>query len=99
MNRNTIIIFETSNKTNLLEPAFDIDLHTMGTLPEEVQEEILKHIDKSHSECRLSENDALWKAKCLKEIIKPLGYVNMQFRNKQSRYMPLKRAYPSVTWL
>ncbi|MCW2256036.1 hypothetical protein M2263_002127 [Providencia alcalifaciens] len=99
MNRNTITIFETSNRTDLLEPAFDIDLHTMGTLPEEVQEEILKHIDKSYSECRLSENDVLWKANCLKEIIEPLGSVNMRFCNKRSRYKSLKRAYPSVTWL
>ena len=97
--KNTIIIFETSNRTDLLEPAFGIDLHTMGTLPEEVQEEILKHIDTSYSECRLSENDVLWKAKCLKEIIEPLGSVDMQFCDKRSRYTSLKRAYPNVTWL
>ncbi|MGJ7975213.1 hypothetical protein ACK2MR_07005 [Providencia hangzhouensis] len=97
--RNTIIIFETSNRTDRLEPAFDIDLHTIGTLPEEIQEKILKRIDKSYSECRLSEAEALSKAKYLKEIIEPLGAVTMRFRNRRLRYTPLKCAYPEVTWL
>ncbi|MEX6324106.1 hypothetical protein AB6F65_18710 [Providencia hangzhouensis] len=99
MAKHNIVVFATTFKTNLLEKAFDIDLNVKGSIPKEVEEEILRHLKKTHHDYNLSEADVLWKARLLKELLDPFGGVEMLYSDEKANYKPLKQAYPTLTWL